>query len=89
MNIIIWKLSCMVYGAGECQGHITLLMDILAITFGQTLQKKRFISGSLGRRFFLILFIITSYLLLSAYEGKLRASLITLDVEETVHNTEV
>ena len=74
---------------GECQEHITLLIDILAITFGAGVQENRFKSRCYGSRFFLILLTITSFVLLTAYESKLLASLITLDVEEPVQNTEV
>ena len=74
---------------GECQDHTTLLIDILSITFGQALHENRFKTRCYGRRFFLLLFIIISFLLLTAYESKIRASLIILDVEEPVHNTEV
>ena len=74
---------------GECQDHATLLIDILAITFGQSLHENRFKTRCYGRRSFLILFTIISFLLLTAYESKIRASLIILDVEEPVHNTEV
>ena len=74
---------------GECQEQSTLMIDILAITIGQGLHENRFKSRCYGRRFFLILFTITSYLLLTAYASKIRASLIILDVEEPVHNTEV
>ena len=87
MNIILRKFSNIIYCDGECREYI-LLMDILAIAFGQTLQTNRFKSG-LGHRFFLILYIIIVYLLISAYESNLRASLITMDVEEPVDNTEV
>ena len=87
MDIILSKFSNIIYCDEECKEHI-LLMDILAIAFGQTLQTNRFKSG-LGHRFFLILYIIIVYLLISAYESNLRASLITLDVEEPVDSTEV
>ena len=87
MNIILRKFSNIIYCDEECEEHI-LLMDILAIAFGQNLQTNRFKSG-MGHRIFLILYIITVYVLISAYESKLRASLITLDVEEPVDNTEV
>ena len=88
MNIILCKFSNIIYGDGESQGNMKLLIDILAIALGHSLQKNRF-KSSFGHCFFLTLCIITLYLLHSAYDSNLRASLINLDMEVPVDNTEV
>ena len=72
----------------EFKGPVPLSMDIISVTFGQTLQKDR-LRRSSNQSFLLILLVMTLFLILAAYESQLRASLIAVDVEKPVDNTEV
>ena len=85
--IVLSKLAFTIGLSNEFKGVVPLFMDILASTLGQGLFKDKKRRSSL--KFLLAWFIATFFILVSAYEGQIRASLISVELEKPVETPEV
>ena len=85
--IVLSKLASTIGLNDEFKGIVPLFMDILASLLGQGLFKDKKRRSSL--KFLLAWFIATFFILVSAYEGQIRASLISVELEKPVETPEV
>ena len=85
--IVLSKLASTIGLSNEFKGVVPLFMDILASLLGQGLFKDKKRRSSL--KFLLAWFIATFFILVSAYEGQIRASLISVELEKPVETPEV